>query len=450
MKDEIFEYLQDKEKVSISILQRDLSIGFIKARELYDELINEGYVYKNGGINAWAVYDALQTPIKYQEIKDVLKKEEEMYYPKILNLIDLSPYYPTKQEARDRLAAELEIIHNQHLSKTIWYCFQVGKYARDVREPFFIGGIITSLYLLYVLGVLKYDPMETGCCYQTCLGTKDNPRNSIPFTIFTSRSSLRGFKSMIERLEPSDCIYRYGFYTKDKNVNHNPSSYILLPDSIDVERYYAIEKKEHEELPILVEKLNSLGLGVQISFVSAYMLSIYKIMNQLYPSKAFVTDEELIEDFEYLLEHKKFETDNYALEQFKTFNKPLSLNSVISLYCFMNCSHYKKDPLSIVFSDRDTLFNYLKNRGDFDEDSSYKLTEIVRRGMYLKSDQELKTAIANALPDRIVEDFKNTLYLTIRGHLAERIYYVLLLAHLYRHHEKEYLIIENEFKGGSV
>lgn len=454
MDDSIFEYLQDKQKVSISTIQRDLAIGFIKARELYDELVEKGYVYKNGEVNTWAVYDELYKSPNKVDTKDV--SEEEIYYARILDLIDNSPFYPTEPESRDRLATELEIIHKEKVSKTIWYCYEVGKFARDHKEPFHLGGTLTNLYTLYVLDVLKYNPIEMGCNYQTCFGPKEKPKYSLSVDVYTSRSAFKLFKEGIKEFEENDAVYQFGVTQSGNKLICDQNEFLVVPKSIDIEKYYCVKRKPDVDGPILVWTLGKDTKDIEIFFrlFPSNILSMYKIMSSIYPTKKFITDDELIEDFEYLLDNKKFETNDLALKTYEMMKKPFDLNDIISFRGYLDSTHAINKTSSIVFPDRDVLFDYLIKRDGFDESLACSLIFLVRTGRMAKRDyydhECLIHNIDNLLPIEVLRDMTNTLYLTIRGMSAEKTYYYLLLMHYYRYHEKEFLSILQEIGGVSL
>ena len=116
-------------------------------------------------------------------LEQIKEKEEMMYYPLIKTALDMSPLYPVFKDEEKRLADELEIIHKMKQSKVVWYCFLIASEAKKNNEPYYVRGTMPDLFILYALGITKSNPVEIGCCYQACLGTKENPKPTIYFDI---------------------------------------------------------------------------------------------------------------------------------------------------------------------------------------------------------------------------------------------------------------------------
>lgn len=371
-------------------------------------------------------------------VEQILYREEETYY-KLLNVaLDLSIKKDLPEENKRRLNDELEIIHIRLLSKTIWFLLLITLKAKKDDEPYFVRSTITDLYLLYVLGIIKSNPIETRCCYQACLGTKKLPKRGISFDISFRNEYVDKIKEYVKTIDEKAKCYHYTYHYEDYQLNK--SSMIIIPDGIDVFECFNVAKINGAEMKVVGEKEYSFDIGVKFNLLHSNMLSILKEMIDMYGNTSI---EETFEDYKFVLKNKKF-SSKYELKLLKYY-KINSFNDAINFDCISHSMHKKEEIDSFFFSDRESVFYYFLNEVGLSEEKSFLLMEDVRKGRYSKkySDSDL---LAEKVNEKVINDLNNILYLFPRGHSAEYLYSKIMLAHYFRYHEKEYLKLKAKYK----
>ena len=112
-------------------------------------------------------------------VNEILEKEEEKYYPILKSIVEKNRRPLFNEGYQTRLEIEIEIIHRIKQSKVVWFCYEIIEEAKRKNEPYLIRGPIADLYLLYLLKITKFNPIETNCCFEACLGIMSKPKTSI-------------------------------------------------------------------------------------------------------------------------------------------------------------------------------------------------------------------------------------------------------------------------------
>ena len=373
-----------------------------------------------------------------ETVEQILKREEETYF-KLLNAsLELFLKQDLPEKAKNRLNDELEIIHNRMFSKTIWYLLLITLKAKKDGEPYFVRTTITDLYLLYALQIIKTNPMETLCCYQTCLGTKEEPKRGIMFDISFRNEYIDKIRNYVKTIDEKAECYHYTYHYKEHQFND--SSMIVIPSGIDVFDCFDVAKVRGAELEVIGEKTYSFDIGVMFNTLSSPMMSILKEMTDLYEDTSF---EESFEDYKFVLSNEKFSTE-YELKLLKYF-KINTFNDAISFECMSHNSHKNADIETYVFSDRESVYYYFLNEIGLSEGKAYTIMEDVRKGRFSKKYFDIDV-LAEKADDKVIYDLNNILYLFTRGHSAEYLYSKIILAHYFRYHEKEYLKLKTKYE----
>ena len=366
--------------------------------------------------------------IMKKKIDYIIKKEEKKYYPIIQNYIKSSRLYIDNEIDINRLNEELSIIHKAMLSKTIHYLYCISKELKKNNEPYIINGTLSNLYLLYILGITKFNPIEIGCCFEVCIGTIDNPKCYLPIDIVIRKTyeNKLDIESIISSID-EDCYY----------INHPTKSHqiLVIPKEIDYNRLF---------------KTQIIGNNTQVAIDDEYtynrLLSISVAesdklwsISHFYSKYGEVPINEAIDIyktvfFDKALQEKKF------IDTYSSF-KVNSVSDMLKLMAFYHSTHKVNKPSSYVFSDRESVFEYFNKELGLSNNQSYRLMEVVRKGQYKSS--IINDDITSKLSNNILNDLENILYLFPRGHNAEHLYYDAINAYYYSKYKEEYLEVND-------
>lgn len=373
-----------------------------------------------------------------ETVEQILKREEETYF-KLLNaaLEIFTTNNNLPENNKKRLADEMEILHKRKFSKTIWYLLLITKKATKDNEPYFVRTTIADLYLLFALGIIKTNPIETKCCYQACLGTKEEPKRWIMFDISFREGYINKIRDYIKSIDKDAGCFHYTYHFKEHQFNE--SSMIVIPKGINVHDYFDVASVRDVDMKVISEREYGFEIGVMFNTLTSPMMSILKEMCDFYEDTSF---EEAFEDYKAVLNNERFSSE-YELKLLKRY-KINTFNDAIDFQSMSHNSHKVQDIESYVFPDRETVFYYFLDEIGLSEKQSYTLMEDIRKGRFAKKYFDIDI-LAEKADDNVVFDLNNILYLFTRGHTAEYLYSKVLLAHYFRYHEKEYLKLKEKY-----
>ena len=372
-------------------------------------------------------------------IEQIKEKEEMMYYPLIKTALDMSPLYPVFEDEEKRLADELEIIHKMKQSKVIWYCFLIASEAKKNNEPYFVRGTMPDLFILYALGITKSNPVEIGCCYQACLGTKENPKPTIYFDISFRPEYVGKIKQYAKTIESNIKVFHYSYHIDETPVQYSPSSIIAIPEYVD-ESKFCIIKDSRDDLKVLgMKDLYSFDIGVKFNLLSAPMLGIVKSLQRDFEIVDF---DKAFDDFKYVVFDDQFSSEHYR-KVAERINIVMFSNA-LNLEGYAHASHKKNDVCSFIFPDRESVFYYFSINLKMPESIAYFLMEEVRTGAFGKKEHS-EDEFNGVIDKDEFYDLSNILYLFPRGHSAEYLYWRFQEAHYFRYHKEEYLKLKEEY-----
>ena len=375
--------------------------------------------------------------INESDVDLIRESEEAKYYPVLMEMVAHSVKYPTLRNEEERLLEELEIIHKMCESKTIIFCHRLVEEAKFNNEPFLISSPIAGLYLLYVLEMIKGNPIENGCCYQACLGIKDNPNSTIGFGMLFRDEYVEQIRNFAMEMDSNSTCYHFSF--DEESMTYNKTYMILVPNVIDVEKY-CIVKNIEDDIPVLGMKgSSSFKIGVDFSITSWPIISVVDEMDNKYGSTGV---DEALSDYIHAVSDKSFSRAFYTKLAEKV---PLeTYKDAINFEGFCHSYLVNKDGVCrFVFPDRDSVFFYLVNDANLSEKSAYKIMEETKTGTFRKKHHD--DNITDAIGKKELDALNNIKYLFSRGHAAEFFYWRLKAAHYFRYHRNEYLELMKKY-----
>ncbi len=372
-----------------------------------------------------------------KKIDYIIEKEEEKYYPIIKESIEQSNMYRNNKVDNDRINEELTIIHKVRMSKLIYFLFTISSELKKRNEPYMIHGTLPDLYILYVLGVTKFNPIEIGCCYESCIGTLDNPKSQISIDIVI-RKRNKDKLDIIDFISNIEKDYSY--------VNHHvypikSHQTLALPKEIDCKEIFKTQIIDNSIQVVANDEYTYSKLMLINVIESKRLCSVRYFLNK-YGEVNIKNALEVYKNifFDKALQEKEF-IDTYS--SFKIDN----ISDMLKLMAFYHSTRKAEDPFSYYFSDRESAFEYFNKILGVSKEQSYYLMEGIRKGKFksLIIDENTK----NKITENILNDLNNIHYLFPRGHNAEHLYYDAINAYQYSKHKEEYIQInEIEYKNG--
>ena len=375
--------------------------------------------------------------IMEKKIDYIIEKEEKKYYPIIKESIEHSNMYKNDKVDSDRINEELTIIHKVRMSKLIYFLFTISSELKKRNELYMINGTLPNLYLLYVLGVTKFNPIEIGCCYESCIGTLENPKSQITIDIVISKRNE-------DKLDIIDFISNI---EKDYNyINHHAypvKSYqtLVLPKEIDCNEIFKTQIIDNSIQVVVNDEYTYSKLMLINVIESKRLCSVSYFLNKY----GEVNIKDALEAYKNIFFDKALQEKEF-IDTYSSFNID-NINDMLKLMAFSHSTRKVEDPSSYYFSDRESAFEYFNKTLGVSKEHSYYLMEGIRKGIFksLIIDENIK----NKIPTSILNDLNNIRYLFPRGHDAEHLYYDAINAYQYLKHKEEYIQInEIEYNDG--
>ena len=363
-----------------------------------------------------------------KKIDYIIEKEEKKYYPIIKESIEHSSMYRNNEVDKNRLNEELTIVHKVRMSKLIYFLFTISSELKKHNEPYMINGTLPNLYILYILGVTKFNPIEIGCCYEACIGTIDNPKECLSIEIVVR-------KQYINKLYIENLISKFG---KEYNyVNYPTKSFqsLLIPKEIECDELFSTKITGGEVQVVINDEYTYNKLLSIFVWESKKLWSIYNFnskygevnKNEALEVYKTIFFDEVIQEQEFIDTYSSFKIDN--------------IYDMLKLMAFSHSTHKVEDPSSYYFSDRESVFKYFNKLLGLSNSQSYYMMETIRKGHYCSI--VIDENLFNKIPENIVADLNNISYLCRRGHNAEHLYYDAINAYHYSKHNEEYIQVND-------
>lgn len=348
-------------------------------------------------------------------------KEEKKYFPLLEESLKSSKNYAN--EELNRINEELAIIHKMNMSLLIYYLFSISKELKKDNEPYMINGTLSNLYILYVLGVTKFNPMEIGCCYEACIGTIDNPKEMHSINIVVREGIDKEYINRLTSIPGDEYDY----------VNHPEKSFqtLLIPKEIDINDVFTNVVFNNTIHPTIKDEYTYIKL-LSITISESEFLNSICYFNNKYGEVDINDALEVYKDhfFDRVIQEKGF-IDRYASFKVNT------IFDMLKLMAHYHSTHKLDSSEDSIFSDRESVFEYFNKELGLSSNESYHLMEEIRKGKHHSFG--LDKDFLNRLPKNVINDLNNIEYLFPRGHNAEHLYYYAINAYHYVNHKDEYI-----------
>lgn len=326
------------------------------------------------------------------------------YYNKIKNILFSSNKSFNGTIDENRLKDELNLLYKTNASKGIYYCYKIAEEAKANNEPYIVLGTVANLYILYLLGVTKFNPIEYKCYYQTCLGTINKPREFLSFKFNFRSEYYNKIKGLIINKETNSIYEKFLEY----KVDNNSFSRSSMRFKIDGNSFY-------------FSKSNNI-------------LSIIRPLKEKYGDVNF---DEAFKDFKTVIFDENFTTKFYASNAKRIGIK--TIDDAIKIEEINRISHIDRNTTSTKkFYDRESIYDYFVNVKNISEEEALAISEAISMGHF-----SLKVIDKKILKELVTTDELNELanifYLPPKGDALGALYWKIKASHFYLNYKEEYL-----------
>ena len=351
---------------------------------------------------------------KMNKTLDFLKKENDKYLNIIISKLEEKNI---SDEQITRVEEELNLIYEGNNSEIIYECLQLALFCKQNNEPYSLNGTISSLLILYLLGVSKVNPCLINARYETGLGIPYEAK-SIYLEMRVREAFLN--KMVDKAIEINDGKYEPFFQIMESRHSEPPYPVHIsfLPNTASANKYFELEEKNGKHF---IKKWVS-----RYSDVPGFSITICpsKLLNDCFdilkdkPNIQFIDG---LQKMNYELHSNNFDVIGGIDEEKSIALKDnYDLNDLISLFCMIHNTYDNFEPEKSVFFDRDSVFEYFMSIG-LSKTNSFHLMENVRKGIF--REESVKHL---ELPQEIINDFKNIKYLWPRAAAFDLLYYYLI------------------------
>ena len=351
------------------------------------------------------------------------KENNGEYFSRLVDVVMHSPKFRqiTNTKEIERVFEELTLIYRSDSSRMIYTTYKIAKQLKKEMEFYILNGPLGSLFIFYLLGVLKINPMDADVRHETLLGTYYETKKVDNISFLVRPDCVDRCKEIamthFSDLKP---YYSYLGFSKD-NVVDVDTIYFANDDGTLDDRF---EKVEGYDLDVYKNKNTFLPESLSVSVCPCDLLEDVRNVALANP---FVRYEDglpvVINTIKTFNDYSVLGINEHNFPQLKKDPDYFDFNDIVSIISRSHSSSSDEDTVDIApFYDRDSVFNFLKREIKLKHDICYMVMEKVRKGRYKKDEMD------ELFKPFYADIFEKITYLAPRSKSVQFAYYYLVLA----------------------